>query len=453
MLIPSQIKRPNALAYAFTALAIVLVGMASSAYVYVTIDRTSRAHIVDRAETVAEAVSGDTLERLQAQDADLASPEYQAVKSLLMRMRAANHDVRFMYLVGSHADGALYFYADSEDPASPDYSPPGQEYPEATPLMHAILEGRSSATEGPDKDRWGVWISGYAPIHNSRGEVVALLGLDLPAAEFIFNASAYALLPLLIALLLLVLVTAAERLHAREFRAIGQKAEFLSIASHEIRTPLTGIRWAIESILKDRHAPADPVLKNMLEQVHGNCIALIARVNNLLDVTAFETKGGSVLHRTTFAIRPFVEEIADSLVLSARERMVRIEIDPSIPTDVMLTADAQTMHHVFFNLIANGVKYTRPETEVRISYSETPSAHLFIFTDHGDGMDPLDQEHIFEGYHRTEEAVRSGQYGSGLGLYLVRKAAELHGGSVRVESSKGAGASFTLELPKRSLKT
>ena len=452
MLIPHQIRRPNALAYASTAIGVVVVGIAASAYVYLAVDKTGRAHIENRAQTVAVAVSGDAIDTLSGTEADLVNPRYASLKALLMHMREVNHDVRFAYLVGSHPDGSLYFIADSESPSSSEYSPPGQDYPEATQLMRRVLEAGVSATEGPSRDRWGVWISGYAPVYDSSGHVVALLGLDLPAAEFLTTALAYSLLPLFLTLLLLVLLAAAERMHAREFKAVGQKAEFLSIASHEIRTPLTGIRWAIETVLKGKqHTSIDPEIRDILERVHENCIMLIARVNNLLDVTAFETRGGKILHRSTFAIKSFVEEIVQSLELSAEERDVRVVIDETYDAADTLTADAQTMHHMFFNLIANAIKYTHPHTEVRLTYALERHQHIFRFIDQGPGMSTADQQHIFEGYHRTEEAVRSGQYGSGLGLYLVRKAAEVHGGSVKVASSPGKGACFTLVIPVRTL--
>lgn len=449
-LLPTQIKRPNPLAYAFVGVAILALGVASSAYVYVMVDRTSRAHLVDRAQTIAQAVPAAGLADISAHPGREDGESYLALKSLLVRMRDANHDARFIYVVGRHSDGSLYFYADSEDAGSPDYSPPGQAYPEATLLMNDVLTRGVSGTDGPDRDRWGVWISGYAPIYDQTGRIVALIGLDIPAFEFLVTTVAYALLPLLIALVFLVFVTSAERIHAREYRAVAQKAEFLSIASHEIRTPLTGIRWAVETLLSSKRTPLPPELRPMLEQVHENTIMLIARINNLLDVTAFETRAGSVLHRTRFMAAPFVQGIADSLKLSAAQRRVTIRIDDSVSDAGEILADQQTLHHVFFNLLANAVKYTREDTEVTVTYRGLPRAHEFSVIDEGPGMSALDAQHVFDGYHRTEEAVRSGQYGSGLGLYLVRTAVELHGGTVRVESTLGAGTRFILALPKKA---
>lgn len=448
MLFPTQIRRPNPLAYAFTAVAIVAIGIAASIFVYIQMDQSLRGHIMDRALTVAESLSIADISALAGDARDLESESYARLKSLLTRIREVNDDTRFVYLVDTRPNDTLLFLVDSEPADSPDYSPPGQEYTEATPAMHELFRTGQVVTEGPNRDRWGVWISAYAPVVDADGTVIALLGIDLPAYQYMLDIAAYSLLPLLIALLLLVLVTGAERLHAREFQSLGQKAEFLSIASHEIRTPLTGIRWAVESVLTSKKNPVPDDLRVILEHVHESCLMLIARVNNLLDVTALENRGSEVLHKSTITIPSFVEEIVDSLSLSAMQRNVEILIDPSVALAGSLTADPQTMHHVFFNLIANGVKYTNPGTHVVISYAATKSMHVFTVADEGPGMSPHDQQRIFEGYHRTPEAVRSGQYGSGLGLYLVRKATEMHRGTVTVESSPGKGARFTLSLPK-----
>ncbi len=449
-LIPAQIKRPNPLAYAFAGMVVLALGIASSLYVYVMVDKTGRAHIVDRVQTIAQALPAESLKAIAARPGSEQLSDYVAVKDLLIRMRAANHDARFIYVVGAHSDQTLYFLADSEVSGSPEYSPPGQDYPEATALMKDVFTRGISGTEGPDRDRWGVWISGYAPVYDTAGRVVALVGIDIPAVEFILTTAAYALLPLLIALVFLVFVTSAERIHAREYRAVAQKAEFLSIASHEIRTPLTGIRWAVETLLTTKRSPVPQELRPMLEQVHENTIMLIARINNLLDVTAFETRAGGVLHKSRFAARPFIQGIAESLKLSAAQRRVTIRIDDSVTDAGEITADQQTMHHVFFNLLANAVKYTKEDTEVSVSYRGLPRMHEFAIADEGPGMTVTDARHVFDGYHRTEEAVRSGQYGSGLGLYLVRTAIELHGGTVRVESALGAGSKFILTLPKKA---
>ncbi|HEY0979347.1 MAG TPA: histidine kinase dimerization/phospho-acceptor domain-containing protein, partial [Candidatus Paceibacterota bacterium] len=249
-----RLARMKLLSLALSAL-VLLIGIGGAIYVFNQIDRVGRAHILDRVATIAVAVPEEDLRELAGGEEDLGTPEYESLKLFLEQMRSVNGDARFLYLIGRNEAGELFFFADSESAESPDYSPPGQVYYEATPAMRALFMDGARRTEGPDRDRWGLWISGYAPVVNEAGTVIAMLGMDLPATDFLSNAIAYALLPVFLSLLLIVFILATERVRRQEVAYLEQKAEFLSIASHEIRTPLTGIRWAIEGLLKRENPP------------------------------------------------------------------------------------------------------------------------------------------------------------------------------------------------------
>ena len=436
------------LAFFLILVALALVGGGASYYVYSQIDHAGRVHILERVATIAVAVPEDTVLALSGSESDLGTPAYEELKSFLERMRSVNHDARFLYLVGKLPDGELFFYADSESAESPDYSPPGQIYYEASPGMQAIFEDAVRSTEGPDQDRWGVWISGYAPVLDTAGNVIAVMGMDLPAQRFIADAAAYAMLPLLVTLLLILILLAAERTRRNQLAYVEQKAEFLSIASHEIRTPLTGIRWAVEGLLKREDPPLNPKTRAVLALVHESCLGLIGRVNNLLDLTKLEEKGPATMRIETIEIASFLEDIVDSLQLSAQQRGVTLVLDDSVARAGTFEADQQMMHHAFFNLLTNALKYTREGTEVRVRYERTEGSHSFRVLDRGEGIPHGEQERIFGGYYRTKEAVKGGQFGSGLGLYLSKRAAELHGGTIRVSSAEGEGSTFILTIPE-----
>ncbi len=451
MLIPGMRRlSPGRIAFVGLLFAIIAIGCSSSVYVFRETDHASRAHIRERIATIAVAVPKDTLGSLSGTEADIGMPAYEDMKLFLERMRSANSDARFIYLIGRNADGALFFFADSESAESPDYSPPGQVYYEATPGMHAVFEEGKRQTEGPDRDRWGLWISGYAPVVDEGGTVVALVGMDLPADRYLSDLATYSALPLLVTLLLVIVLIAIERLRHRSVIYVEQKAEFLSIASHEIRTPLTGIRWAVEGLLKRQAEPIDPRTRSVLALVHESCLDLISRVNNLLDLTALEGRQTTSVRAEPIDIPSFLADIADSLALSAQQRSVRIALDASVGQAGSFLADRQMMHHAFFNLLSNAIKYTRAGTEIGVSYERAPGMHCFRIRDEGEGIRPEEQDRIFAGYHRTEEAIRSGQFGNGLGLYLVKKAAEMHDGSVTVTSTLGEGSTFTLAIPDAS---
>jgi len=450
MLIPGDNKVANRISTP-TLIAVFLllgIGILSALYVYDRIDHSGRVNILERVSTIAAAISEDQISTLTGTESDLGVPAYENLKTFLVRMRSVNHDARFLYVIGERPNRELFFFADSESAESPDYSPPGQTYGEATPAMYTFFENGEPVSEGPDRDRWGIWISGYAPVTDESGKVVAMLGMDVPASRHIQDAIAYALIPLFMSLLLITALLALEHMRRRERAYIEQKAEFLSIASHEIRTPLTGIRWAIESLLKRENPPIHPKTRTVLALMHESSLALIGRVNNLLDLTKLEEKNMAMHRMEEISIPSFLEDIADSLALSGQQRNVTIALDDSIARAGSFQADAQMMHHAFFNLITNAIKYTREGTKVTLSYEHTDGTHVFRVADKGEGIPVSEQERIFAGYYRTKEAVKSGQFGTGLGLYLAKKAAELHGGTIRVNSTPGEGAVFIISIPE-----
>lgn len=422
--------------------ALLVLGLVSSLFTYTSIDGAGRQHIVNRAYTVREMLPKEQLAALTGSEQDLSSPEYLELKETLTRVRGVNSDVRFVYLVGRTPADEVFFYVDSEDPASPDYSPPGQVYEEAPWQMHAVFDDGQGRSDGPTQDRWGVWISAYAPVYGASGEIVALLGMDLPAQAFIIDALTYATLPLLAALLVVALILFVHTLRRKEEYALAQKAEFLSIASHEIRTPLTGVRWALEDLLSSDPAVVGET-KTTLTQVHDVATRLIERVNNLLDVTKLEQQGR--VQKEVVVMRPFLEQVIQSFVLSAKQKNVQILLDASLPADLSLQIDQDVMRHVFFNLVSNAVKYTKEGTEVHVGYEKGVHTHVFSVSDQGSGIPVEEQERVFEGYHRT--GTRSQIEGTGLGLYLVRKAVTLAGGKVAIDQSVTKGTRFLVTLP------
>lgn len=444
MLLPSGKTKKHSFIFMSLVLAILLGGALSSLYVYVSVDRAGREHILDRANTVATSIPLEHFTALSGTLADLEHPSYQKLKDLLSSVQKVNRDVRFLYLLGKNQNGELFFYVDSEHPDSEDYSPPGEVYFEATPAMYAFFADGKNVVEGPDQDRWGFWISGYAPLQDSDGRVLALVGIDLPAEQFIVDVLIYSALPLLVALLLITLLAAAERVREKQRVALEEREEFLSIASHEIRTPLTGIRWATESMLKDPTALPEQA-RILLTLMHDNAVQLITRINNLLDVSAINARGTSALRKETLDVDTLFADIFTSLTLTARERHLTFSGPKSGGATFYI--DRQMMHQAFFNLISNAVKYTRENTEISVSYRHTAEGHELSIRDHGTGIPPDEQKKIFDGYHRADAAVKGGMPGTGLGLFLTKKAIELHGGSITVESKMGEGTTFVVLIP------
>jgi PAS domain S-box-containing protein len=148
-------------------------------------DSKLREDLLIKTRLVQSSINTAKVQALTGSEADLVSPDYRALKDALIKIRSADPMIRFIYLMGQRPDGTGFFFVDSEPPESGDYSPPGQSYPEASPiLLNAFVSGKET-TEGPRTDRWGTWVSGFVPVMDTgTGKVIALLGIDIDARDW-----------------------------------------------------------------------------------------------------------------------------------------------------------------------------------------------------------------------------------------------------------------------------
>jgi PAS domain S-box-containing protein len=195
--------------WVITVLAIVLFGgWMGAQWVGERSDAHLREGLLGRGETAAAAIDASRLERLSCTISDLASPDYQTLNEQLSRMRSANADCRFIYLM-ARRDSSVVFMSDSEPASSPDFSPPGLVYGEASSALIGVFQDGQAITEGPLPDAWGVWVSALVPIRNARsGAVVAILGIDVAAEDWALFTARARLTPILLTLLVSLLLTA-----------------------------------------------------------------------------------------------------------------------------------------------------------------------------------------------------------------------------------------------------
>jgi hypothetical protein len=189
-----------------TGLALFAVGVLFIAWTAHRVDLQMRDEILMQARIVAQAIDTRNLIALSGTAADLASPDYRRLKEQLSLIRKANAKCRFIYLMGRRPDGPIFFFVDSEDPASSEYSPPGEIFSEATEDDRQVFAtGTGNAKGGPYKDRWGVWISAMVPVsQQDTGKTLAVLGMDFNATSWkldLANKSAMPALPAALAFL------------------------------------------------------------------------------------------------------------------------------------------------------------------------------------------------------------------------------------------------------------
>ncbi len=155
-----------------------------------------RETLIRNATLIGQAIDVRCLTALTGTPADSDKPEYLRIKEQLSQVRSILPQCRFIYLLGKKADGAVFFYVDSEPPGSEDESPAGQVYDEAPGACHRVFAKRHGETEGPYTDRWGVWISAFAPVHGGQGGTLeAAVGIDIGAGNWQRNVRRAGIVP------------------------------------------------------------------------------------------------------------------------------------------------------------------------------------------------------------------------------------------------------------------
>lgn len=170
-------------------------------------DRLERERILALARTAAATLESARIAGLSGTSTDIGNPALDAVRAELRRVRDANPDFRFVYLMRPLATGSedLVFLADAEAPDSPDYSAPGDVYDGPSNAIRAVWREGVPEVEPPSRDRWGHWVTGLAPVRDDEGRVLAVLGMDMRADDWIATQARYRSFALTICALVLLL--------------------------------------------------------------------------------------------------------------------------------------------------------------------------------------------------------------------------------------------------------
>jgi PAS domain S-box-containing protein len=231
------------------------------------------------------------------------------------------------------------------------------------------------------------------------------------------------------------------RLYGTAQAAVAARDEFLSIASHELRTPLAALRLALQNLWRMLGGAADAAGQRSLEAALRQAGRLETLVAALLDVSRIQAGRLDLsLEEVDLAglVRETVAQFEDQLAQAGCAVSVRA------PGPVPGRWDRLRLGQVVVNLLSNAMKYGEGKPiEIEVE-GDGPRARLSV-RDHGIGLGPEAQRRIFQRFVRAASSRNYG--GLGLGLYIARRLAEAHGGTLGVRSQPGQGSTFTLELP------
>ncbi len=228
----------------------------------------------------------------------------------------------------------------------------------------------------------------------------------------------------------------------REKELSQLKSNFVSMVSHEFRTPLGIIQSSAELLSEffQRMTPAER--EEQLHSITRNTRRMAGMMEEILVLSRLDA-GKLDFAPSTLDLAIFCQRIIDE-VLSSTNRL--FPIDLSLAADLpRACADERLLGHILNNLLCNAVKYSEAEATVRLTVERDGVDAVFVIADEGIGISEADQQMLFTAFHRGANV--GNRTGTGLGLLLVKRCADLHNAKVKIESKVGEGTTVTLRLP------
>jgi PAS domain S-box-containing protein len=238
-----------------------------------------------------------------------------------------------------------------------------------------------------------------------------------------------------------------RRMQALAEAASTAKSEFLSSMSHELRTPLNAVLGFAQLLRRDKKQPLDQRQRTMLDHVIKGGEHLLRLIDDVLDLSRIEA-GGVTISMEPVRVPDVLSEVKDALEPLAGHAGVTLQVEPTPPEALEITADRTRFTQILVNYGSNAIKYGRPGGTVRFRATALGKSYVRIsVADDGIGIAAEKHDRIFQPFQRAGQETGPIE-GTGIGLAITKRLAQLMDGEVGFHSEIDRGSEFWVELPR-----
>lgn len=400
---------------------------------------------------------------------------YKDISSYFNEIRTLN-STRYIYTAKRNEEGKLVYVVDGLDPIADDVRHPGDYIEdEMVPYIDRAISGENVYSQDIIDTTWGPIFTACYPVsanHDGTGEIIGAFCIEMDmqsAYGMVEKTNRISIICGLVAgaVLLLIclctynvyqkskaeeqkqkqlLMTAAEEATA----ANKAKSAFLLSISHDIRTPMNAI-IGFTNIALHQNTVSD--IHASLEKVQQSSNHLLSLLNDVLDFTRIES-GKVTISPEPVDITQLTDNVQAIMNGLLYNRDLKFEVHRESPKNPYVLADVVRIREVLVNLLGNAVKFTKDGGKITLDINSYPGAdekHIitrYVVRDNGIGMSEEFQKKLFDPFSQEDVANARTQYkGTGLGMAITKKYVDMMGGSIAVESKKGVGSTFTVEIP------
>jgi signal transduction histidine kinase len=408
------------------------------------------------------------IEAIHTED-DMQSAAFESVTKKLYEIRSALPDVEYVYLMRRSDDPhKMTFISDADlfiSPNGVDENHNGviesNEEPSlpGTPYDIADAPALINAFYGPTTDddfttdQWGTFISGYAPVRDNTGRVVAILGIDMNDANFLrvshsmFTPSLLFLVLLLGLMLSLYVGVANWKRKIEMYKELeDERSSLINLAMHQLGAPLAIIRWWLE-ILCDSEQCSKPnacTHCDVCEQMQEGVSRLIGVMESLREISEIESV--KVFSKTPTDFDACVKGISDEVAPRLHNLKMKLDTSTQQP-GAMIAINQKLLMGVLRELITNAIDYSHPGGTITLSAKKIHTSLFIEIADQGFGIAKADLPSLFQKFSRGSNAVRIKPVGNGVGLFYVKRILEKAHGAIELRSKEGEGTTVIVQLP------